>query len=218
MNNVRSAQDKLRAQYVELLPKMRKLAEQIETNLRYRLLEITLNLSAHERVVICSRIKQCESAVDSLRRRQEGGVFDPAKLHEYSLLSLNDLVGVRVMAFPPSRVEEVRNAVVPLFSGWTSDPVPLPFEGDPPLATKIHGLYTASSEVRAEIQIVSLLIGLFWEVEHSAIYKPTPELKGAVRSQAMVEKNNQVLRAFRDFEQAFEAEISGTSTRNEYPV
>lgn len=209
MNNVRSPEDKLREQYVKLLPEMRKVAEKIETDLRHHLLRITQKLSAYEQVVICSRLKASESAVDSLRRRQEGRVFDPAKLDEYSLLSLNDLVGVRVMAFPPSRVEDVENDVLSLYSGWTRDDVPPPSEGDPPLATKIHGLCTASNEVQAEIQIASLLIGLFWQVEHSAMYKPAPKLKGAVRSQAMIEKRNQVLRALRDFEQAFEKEISG---------
>src|SRR5664280_3024387 len=53
-------------------------------------------------------------------------------------------------------------------------------------------------------QIVSMLTGLFWEVEHSAIYKPTPSLKGIARSLEMQQRTRDVLRALRSFEEEFE--------------
>ncbi|MGH9584156.1 MAG: hypothetical protein ACRD4O_14605, partial [Bryobacteraceae bacterium] len=55
-----------------------------------------------------------------------------------------------------------------------------------------------------EYQIVSMLKGLFWEVEHSAIYKPSPQLRGIARSLEMKEPIANVHRALRRFEEEFE--------------
>jgi hypothetical protein len=49
-----------------------------------------------------------------------------------------------------------------------------------------------------------MLTGLFWEVEHSAIYKPSPQLRGVVRSREMKEPIQNVLSALRSFEEKFE--------------
>jgi len=57
------------------------------------------------------------------------------------------------------------------FPEWSPDPVPSDDEDGEP-----HGYCQASERIKGEIQIVSMLIGLFWEVEHSAIYKPASEL------------------------------------------
>ena len=55
-----------------------------------------------------------------------------------------------------------------------------------PLAFKYHGFCEeASSEVQGELQIMSLLTARFWEVEHSAIYKPTPSFERLARSREM---------------------------------
>ena len=47
-------------------------------------------------------------------------------------------------------------------------------------------------------------IGLFWEVEHAAIYKPAPQLRGVAREPAMQERTRVVLKALGAFEQEFE--------------
>jgi len=44
----------------------------------------------------------------------------------------------------------------------------------------------------------------FWNVEHSTIYKPTPELRGVVRDLAMQQRTADVLKALRGFEEEFE--------------
>jgi hypothetical protein len=49
-----------------------------------------------------------------------------------------------------------------------------------------------------------MLIGLFWEVEHSAIYKPSPQLKGVLASLEMQEPIENVYKALNDFESEFE--------------
>jgi hypothetical protein len=46
--------------------------------------------------------------------------------------------------------------------------------------------------------------GLFWEIEHSTIYKPTPELKGIAESLEMQQCTQEVLDALKKFEEEFE--------------
>lgn len=52
-----------------------------------------------------------------------------------------------------------------------------------------------------------MLTGLFWEVEHSAIYKPSPQLKGVARSLAIRERRQEVYKALRAFEEEFEKRV-----------
>jgi hypothetical protein len=61
-----------------------------------------------------------------------------------------------------------------------------------------------SSRIQAEYQVVPMLIGLFWEVEHSAIYKPAPALKGKAESEPMKNLNAGVIDALSRFEAEFE--------------
>jgi hypothetical protein len=49
-----------------------------------------------------------------------------------------------------------------------------------------------------------MLTGLFWEVEHSAIYKPLPRLKDMIRLSAAQERSREVLDALVAFEEEFE--------------
>jgi hypothetical protein len=49
-----------------------------------------------------------------------------------------------------------------------------------------------------------MLIGLFWQVEHSAIYKPAHDLRGATRSFAMQERTQEASRSLAAFEEEFE--------------
>ncbi len=81
----RTTEDLLREEYSRLLPSLRLVLEQLETEIRHTLLPISLDLSSHERVVVTSRIKECESAVDAVRRRQEGGIFDREQIEQYTL-------------------------------------------------------------------------------------------------------------------------------------
>jgi ppGpp synthetase/RelA/SpoT-type nucleotidyltranferase len=200
----RSVEDRLREEYFNLLPDIRRVAEQLETEVRYRVLPVSLKLDGHERLVVKSRIKECESAVEALRWRQEGATFDRDRPAQYTLTDLNDLAGVRVLGFPRGCLTQIDRELRGRFPSWTSDPVPAD-GGDEPLAFKYHGYCDdASRKVRGELQIVSMLTGLFWEVEHSAIYKPSPQLKVVARSLAMQERTQEVLKALRAFEEEFE--------------
>ncbi len=164
---------------------------------------ITRQLHRFEQIAVKSRIKGCDSAVDSLRRRQEGLIFDPQRPQSYTLLDLKDLAGVRVLAFPRARRIEVHEVLRGEFAGWDRDP----FHGDPQevLGYKYSGfLDKVSHRVCGEFQIVSMLVGLFWDVEHSTLYKPRPELRGVARSFTMQERTQEVLRSLAAFDEEFE--------------
>jgi hypothetical protein len=202
----RTVEDRLREEYFALLPEVRRLLEELEAEVQYSLLPLLRKLDGHEKLTVTSRIKGCESALGALQRRQEGNVFDPDRRDNYSLRNLNDLAGVRVLAFPRSRWLDANRVLRdhPQLGSWVSDPVrltPNNLEGEP-LAFKYHGYCSRNTAVRSELQIAPMLVGLFWEVEHSAIYKPSPQFKGFL--DGMGERTIRVYQALMDFEAEFE--------------
>ena len=72
------------------------------------------------------------------------------------------------------------------------------------LALKYHGFSSPHCRVRAEIQLISMLVGLFWEVEHGALYKPGERLRQVEVSVRMQDHYADVIRALSSFEQKFE--------------
>jgi len=210
----RTVEDQLRSEYADLLSTMHRTRLAIETEVQHALLPVTLGLDQYERITVRARLKDCESALDALRRRQDFGLFDTEHPEQYSLTTLPDLVGVRVLAFPHHRIEDARQALLPLIQDWVSDPVPSENGEDSPIAFKYAGHWDRSGRVRSEIQIVSLLIGLFWEAEHAAIYKPTPNLRGVAKSLEMKQRTGAVITALKEFELEFSRLIE-SATENE---
>lgn len=197
----RRVEDRLREEYFDLLPDIRRVAQQLEAEIKYHTLPVSRKLDRHERLEVKSRIKECDSAVDALRRRQEPAIFDPDQPQLYTLSTLRDLAGVRVLVFPPRRLAEVDNALREHFTSWESDPFP----DENVLGHKYYGYCVgASKRVQGEYQILSMLTGLFWQVEHAAIYKPSPNLKGVAASLEMQQRMTEVLLAIRRFEEEFE--------------
>jgi hypothetical protein len=206
----RTIEDRLREEYFDLLPEIRRVAWQIETEIRYRTLPILQNLKHYEQLIVKSRVKDCESALKSLRRRQEGGTFDQERHEDYSILNLPDLAGVRALVFPRSKLDAVDEALKGGFKDWAPDPVLN--MGETVLARKYSGHIPAvSSKVRAEYQVVPMLIGLFWEVEHSALYKPASLLKGKAESEPMQSLRKDVESVLLRFEAEFESFVSDNS-------
>lgn len=196
-------EDLLREEYFDILPDIRRVVWQLEAQIRCHTLPILQSLESHEQLVVKSRLKDCESALKSLRRRQEGGTYDADKPGGYTLTDLPDLAGVRILVFPRGRLHEVDSLLRTLFSDWAFDPVPDDAGGV--LAPKYNGFCTEiSHRVRAEYQIVPMLIGLFWEVEHSALYKPAPAFKGKADSEPLRKLNSDVVRVLTRFESEFE--------------
>jgi ppGpp synthetase/RelA/SpoT-type nucleotidyltranferase len=207
MDSSRTVEDRLRAEYFDLLPDIRRAVLETETRVRRDLLDVSLALERYERLLVTSRVKECDSAVDALRRRQPLGLFDAERANDYSLTSLPDLAAVRVMAFPERRVTDAQQALAHTLSNWTADPVPPAENSENPLALKYFGKWSSEAKITAEVQIVGLLIGLFWEVEHSAIYKPNPNLRGIIRSGSIIQRRDDVLTALQAFEAAFDETI-----------
>jgi ppGpp synthetase/RelA/SpoT-type nucleotidyltranferase len=211
MDDTRQVEDRLRAEYVGLRPAMQRTLTALMTEVNYVLLPAILKLDRYEQIVVKGRVKDSESAVDSLRRRQESRSFaDPAD--SYSLTTLPDLIGIRVLAFPQRRVKDVRDLLEadPRLNSWKRDHISSPDPSQPPVAFKYQGRLNPTDPFRSELQVVSSLIGSFWEIEHSAIYKPTPELLGVARSDEMKDRNDAVLIALQRFEQQFDRQIESS--------
>jgi ppGpp synthetase/RelA/SpoT-type nucleotidyltranferase len=201
----RAIRDRLIQEYFDYLPDIRRVVWQLETEIRYRTLPILHNLEPHEQLIVKSRVKDCQSAVNALQRRQEGNLFDPELADQYSVLQLPDLAGVRVLVFPRARLVAVDQILrgAESFLDWTPDPVRDASGAN--LASKYYGYCREVSEkVRGEYQIVPMLIGYFWEVEHSAMYKPAQSLSGIMKSRQMQELRTGVESALSRFEEEFE--------------
>jgi hypothetical protein len=203
MTDNRTIEDRLREEYFDLLPDIRRVAEHLEAEVKYLMLPIRRKLDTYEQVVVTSRVKECDSALEKLCRKPEGRTFDTERPALYTLRDLSDLAGVRVLAFPSGRLAEVDEQIRKRFQSWEVTVL-----GEDELRFGLqYGGYCreASDRVRGEIQTVPMLIGLFWEVEHSAIYKPSPEFKRAATDPEMKRCASDVYKALRAFEHQFEA-------------
>jgi hypothetical protein len=202
----RTIEDLLREEYFDLLPDIRRVVQELEAEIRYYTLSTSRSLKSPERLEVTSRIKECESALDALRRHQESRAFDTDRPELYTLSALPDLAGVRILAFPRGRLSEIDQALREHFPSWKSDPV----RDENDLMFSYYGYCAeASDKVQGEYQIVSMLTGLFWQVEHSAIYKPDPKLKGIAQSLEMRKRTAEVYGALQRFEQEFERLVLG---------
>jgi hypothetical protein len=194
----RSIEDQLREEYFDFLPEIRRVVWQLEAEIRYYTLPILHSLRPYEQLVVKSRVKECESALKKLREN-EGRVLDPGKSGRYSILNLPDLAGVRVLVFPNSRLVEVDEALLDHFAGWTPDPVK--DDGGAVLAPTYCGhCHEVNTWVGGEYQVVPMLLGLFWEVEHSAMYK----FKAVANSRDMQQLRAGVEQALSCFEDGIE--------------
>ena len=172
----RPVEDSLREEYFRLLPRMSKIAYSLETRIRYALIATVERLEPFERVDIRSRIKGFESAYNKLRVKHED--FSEKTPEKYSLCELKDIVGVRILVFPRRLVSVVNDNLNNSDIGFFTED---PFESDEELtsAKKYYGKPDIQTNIYAEYQIVPMLIGNFWEVEHDTFYKPTPALRAA---------------------------------------
>jgi hypothetical protein len=113
---------------------------------------------------------------------------------------MSDLAGSRVLVFPRRRIGQVDQALRSVFH-WEADPIE---EDGEVLAFKYRGHTEASPQIKAEYHVMSILTGLFWEVEHLAMYKPDPRLSGIARHCGMMQRRTDVLQALKAFEEQFE--------------
>jgi hypothetical protein len=72
----RTVEDRLREEYFLLSPQIKRVLHQLQTDVAYLLLPMTLHLKHHERIHVEARAKDCDSAINALRRREEARQFD----------------------------------------------------------------------------------------------------------------------------------------------
>ncbi len=207
----RTVEDRLREEYFKLSPEIKRVLHQLQTEVAHLLLPFTLDLKHHERIHIEARAKECQSAIDALRRREEARQFDEDTSDTYTLTHLPDLAAIRVLVFPKSRLERVHTTLRSKYPDWTSDPIRT---GKPPKfrAWKYYGHCSTSAIVQAELQVVPMLTGLFWQIEHDAFYKPLdPTLRGAVRKPTVREQTERVYDAFEALEEMLERELQNAA-------
>jgi hypothetical protein len=66
---VRTIEDRLREEYFDLLPEIRRVSEHVEAEVSYHALPVSDRLDRFEKLVVSFHVKECESALDSRRRR-----------------------------------------------------------------------------------------------------------------------------------------------------
>lgn len=192
----RKTEDYLREEYFSLYPQIKSATEILEIEINHALLNKIKKLKSHEKIIVTSRVKECESAIRSLKRRQEASTFDPSK--KYSLTKLKDLVGIRISVFPSNLASKIDLILKRQFKDWHSDPLKL---APNLIFPKYHSKILKN--IHAEYQVVPLLIDLFWKVEHSTLYKPNPSLIGAANSLKMQALQSNVYQALQEFDLGF---------------
>lgn len=204
MLNEKKIEDELRENYLTLLPLMRRMEFLLESQIRWHLKSVIYDLESYQRIEIRSRIKDCDRAISSLRRRREG-IFDPEQ--KYSLVELKDLVGFRILVFPEGLISTVNKIITENFSSLKSDPILK--KGNPKdiIALKYHGFINEDDKFQSEIQIVSMLIGLFWEVEHFTLYKQDPSFKGVINDD-LINKNDKIMDELAEYATLFEKTLN----------
>jgi hypothetical protein len=196
----RTVVDLLREEYFRLLPHIRLVVGQLEAEIKFHVRSISRSLEEYEQLVVVSRVKECESAVESLRNKQQFQAFNEDRPELYSLTDLDDLAGVRVLAFPLGRLGKIDDALRERFGDWTSNGIS-EIDGG---GHSYFGYCQSGDEphrVRGEYQIVSMLIGRYWDVEHAALYK----YRGGARLDDVRAKHREVVHALQEFEATYES-------------
>jgi hypothetical protein len=146
--------------------------------------------------------------VNALRRREEARQFDETAPDKYTLTRLPDLAAIRILVFPKTQLEQVHTTVRAKYSDWKDDPV-VTGQLKKRRAWKYYGYCSASAVIQAELQVVPMLTGLFWHVEHDTFYKPLdPTLRGAANKPSIREHMELVYDAFEALEETLERELA----------
>lgn len=104
--------------------------------------------------------------------------------------------------FPHKLISKVDDTLRRYFSCWKQDHIHN--EDKTIIAQKYHGFIDEKhNKFTCEYQIVPMLIGLFWEVEHFAYYKPNPDLKGIKDALQMESAYQEVLKSLNKFDEIF---------------
>jgi len=125
---------------------------------------------------------------------------------------LKPSAGVRVLVFPSERLNLIDELLrkSDSFKSWAADPIN--YAKGFPQAPKYFGFCDkVSDKVQGEFQVVPMLVGLFWEVEHPAMYKPSGWAKGIENDHEMNELRAKVESSLMHFEGEFEKFVKRNS-------
>lgn len=192
----------LRNEYIQLKPSLLKIHRLLEAQIGWYLKDLIYTLENYQRIEVKYRIKDCESAIASLKSKQQFG-FDEER--KYTLRNLKDLVGARILVFPSTLITEVNKEILSKFPSWNTDHD----SHGGTIVWKYDG-HLENQIVRSEIQIVSMLTGLFWEVEHFTLYKPHSAYRGIKKDPKMMRLYEEALNKLSEYETAFENYLNTT--------
>ena len=148
----------IQEEYKNLRPALNKLRKKVKKEIRTCLSDFTQSLEPWQRIEIRSRIKECNSAIDSLRKR-----------NFHTLNDLVDLVGIRIVVFPASLAEKVEGVLIDYFKTLVPDHY---FYAKNEIAfRKYNGLTDDTTKIKCEIQIMPEILYSLVEVEHDFFYK-----------------------------------------------
>lgn len=70
--NKLTTEDRLRQEYFELLPELLKIQQLMEAKIKWYLKGMIYNFDKkYQRIEVVSRIKDCDSAIETLKRKQK---------------------------------------------------------------------------------------------------------------------------------------------------
>ena len=183
----RAVREKLLWEYESRSPVYERAVTIVKATLEYRLLGLTSALRPYERLEIVGRVKTFESAFRKIRPGQESKSFDPDKLSDYTLGSLNDMAGVKVRVFPNIRLPAIHRVITSEFPDCEQDHDPT---DSPPGSDDVNRLkYFVRlpcehlTDCLCEIQVVPWMLDRYWEIEHEVLYKPQLSLSRRVRQE-----------------------------------
>lgn len=192
-------ESQLQLNYLKIANELFQAKEYIEIEIKHTLKTLLLEPVHANKILISSRVKDCNSAITSLKMKEEGGVFRDDK--KYLITQLNDLVGLRISFFPLTLLERVKPQLLSYLKNNFEQTVE---PDDSSIGNyniyKFRGIHNKFSKFACEIQLIPMLISKFWDVEHDAFYKPAnphdaPPMKKAY---------DKVIESLYDFEKTYE--------------
>lgn len=172
----------IRKSYHELLPVLKKIESLLVSKVQWYLRSEKFNLKEYERISVESRIKSCDSSLEKLVKKYPAPGQEGSNIRRYintsndfSLDKLSDLVGIRILVFPSSKILRIQKIISREFS-WKLDPEFFAF------GSQFQGRLRGCKKIGCEIQIIPMLIGKFWDVEHFVRYKPHPSYRFRIKN------------------------------------
>ncbi len=192
-------ESRLQLEYLKVASALYKAKEYIEIEIKHTIKTQLLEAVHANKILISSRVKDCNSAITALKKKEEGRVFRDGR--QYSITQLNDLIGLRISVFPLTLLELVQS---PLLS-YLENNFEQPFQTDHTTIEnydiyKYRGIHNQFSEFNCEIQLIPMLISKFWDTEHDVFYKPASPHDAP----PMKEAYDAVIKSLYSFEKTYE--------------